>query len=85
MTLGLEFCVDPFCFGSNIHVGCVALCISFPKYPRSSKSEFGAKSYRRFSADTDEQDRIQILGPDHVHLVRLSRSDCVFFSHVWMA
>jgi hypothetical protein len=25
MVLGLEFCVDPFCFGSNLLVGCVAL------------------------------------------------------------
>jgi hypothetical protein len=25
MALGLEFCIDPLCFGSNIHVGCVAL------------------------------------------------------------
>ena len=50
MVLGLEFCFDPLCFGSYMHVGCVALCISFPKYPRSSKSEFGAKSYSHFSA-----------------------------------
>jgi hypothetical protein len=25
MALGLEFCVDPFFFGSNLLVGCVAL------------------------------------------------------------
>jgi hypothetical protein len=80
VALGLELCVDTFCFGSNIHVGCVVLYISFPKYPRSSQSKFRAKSYRRFSADTDEQDRVQILGPDHVYLVRL----CVF-SCVWRA
>ena len=49
MVLGLEFCVDLFCFGPNMHVGCVSLCISFPKYPRSSKSDFEAKSYSRFS------------------------------------
>jgi hypothetical protein len=44
MVLGWEFYVDPLCFGINMHVGCLALCISFPKCPRSSKSEFGAKS-----------------------------------------
>ena len=33
-----------------MHVGCVSLCISFLKCPRSLKSEFGAKSYRCFSA-----------------------------------
>jgi hypothetical protein len=49
MVLGLEFCVDPLCFGSNMHMGCVALCISFSKYPRSSKLDFGAKSYNRSS------------------------------------
>jgi hypothetical protein len=49
MVLGLEFCIDLLCFGTNMHLGCVALCISFPKYPRSSKSDFGAKSYSRFS------------------------------------
>ena len=49
MVLGLEFYVDPLCFASNMHVGCVSLCISFPKYPRSSKSDFGAKSYSRSS------------------------------------
>jgi hypothetical protein len=55
MVLGLVFCVDPLCFGSNMHVGCVALCISFPNYLRSSKLEFGAKSYRRFSAESGAQ------------------------------
>ena len=25
MTLGLEYFFDPVCFGSSIHVGCVAL------------------------------------------------------------
>jgi hypothetical protein len=50
MAFGLEFCMDPLCFGSNMQVGCVALWVSFPKCPRSSKLEFGAKSYSRFSA-----------------------------------
>ena len=50
IVLGLEFCVDPLCFGRNMHVGCVALCINFPKCLRSSKSEFGAKSYSCFCA-----------------------------------
>jgi hypothetical protein len=49
MVLGLEFCVDPLCFGSNMHAGCVALYISFPKCLRSSKLDFGAKSYSRSS------------------------------------
>ena len=40
-----------------MHVGCVSLCISFLKCPRSLKSEFGAKSYRRFSAHDS------VLGP----------------------
>ena len=51
MVLGLEFYVDPLCFGSNMHVRCVALCIRFRKCPRSSKLEFGAKSYSRFSVE----------------------------------
>ena len=51
MALRLEFYVDPLCYGSNLYVGCVALCISFPKYPRSSKSDFGAKSYGHFSGE----------------------------------
>jgi hypothetical protein len=25
MTLGLEFCIDPLCFGLNMQVGCVSL------------------------------------------------------------
>ena len=25
MALGVEYCFDPLCFGSNIQVGCVAL------------------------------------------------------------
>jgi hypothetical protein len=49
LALGLEFYVDPLCFGSNMHVECVALYIRFLKYPRSSKSDFGAKSYSRSS------------------------------------
>jgi hypothetical protein len=49
MVLGLEFYVDPLCFRSNMHVGCVALCISFLKCLRSSKSDFGAKSYSHSS------------------------------------
>jgi hypothetical protein len=52
MALGLEFCIDPLCFGSNMYVGCVALCISFLKCLRSSKSDFGAKSYGRSSERT---------------------------------
>jgi hypothetical protein len=60
MVLGLEFCVDALCFGSNMHVECVALCISFPKCPISSKSEFGAKRYSCFSA----QDSGSGPGPD---------------------
>ena len=55
MVLGLEFCVDPFFYGSNMHVGCVALFISFPKYPRSLKSDFRAKSY---SQSSDKQSAI---------------------------
>ena len=51
MILGLEYYFDPLLFGSNIHVGCVALWVSFPKYPRSSNSEFGAKSYSHFSVE----------------------------------
>ena len=51
MVLGLEYCFDPLWFGSSMHVWCVALWVSFPKYPRSSKSEFGAKSYSHFSAE----------------------------------
>jgi hypothetical protein len=51
MVLGLEFCVDSFCFGSNLLVGCVALWVSFPKCPRSSNLEFGAKSYSHFSVE----------------------------------
>ena len=51
MVLGLEFCVDPLFFVSNMHMVCVALYISFPKCPRSSKSEFGAKRYGHFSVD----------------------------------
>jgi hypothetical protein len=49
MVLALELCVDPLCFGSNMHMGCVALCISFPKCPRSSKLDFGAKTYSHSS------------------------------------
>ena len=25
LALGVEYCFDPLCFGSSIHVGCVAL------------------------------------------------------------
>ena len=50
MVLGLEYYFDPMWFGLSMHVGCVGLWVSFPKCPRSSKSEFGAKSYSRFSA-----------------------------------
>jgi hypothetical protein len=35
----------------SVHMGCVALWVSFPKCPRSSKSEFGSKSYRRFTEE----------------------------------
>jgi hypothetical protein len=52
MALGLEFYIDPLCFGLNMHMGCVALCISFPKCLKSSKSDFGAKSYGRSSERT---------------------------------
>ena len=51
MAIGLEFYVDPFLFGSNLLVGCVALCLSFLKCLRSSNSEFGAKSYSNFSIE----------------------------------
>ena len=75
MTLGLELCIDPLCFGSNMHVGCVSLCISFIKCPRSSKLEFGAKSYSRFSAKSGAQDSSSrpcplglILGSEPCHL-----------------
>jgi hypothetical protein len=44
MVLGLEFYFDLLFFGSNKNVGCVALYISFPECPRSSKLDFGAKS-----------------------------------------
>jgi hypothetical protein len=37
MVLGWEFFVDPLCFGTNMHVGCVALYISFPKCPKIIK------------------------------------------------
>ena len=77
MVLGWEFCIDPLCFGPNMHLVCVALCISFPKCPTSSKSEFGANSYSHFSAqDTgsgpsqDLGSRLCHLGPDHVTLVQ---------------
>jgi len=62
MVIGWEFYVDPLCFGTNMHVGCVVLCISFPKCPRSSKSEFEAKSYRRFSTQ-DSGSGLYPLGP----------------------
>jgi hypothetical protein len=52
MALGLKNCIDPLGFRSSIHVGCVSLQISFPKYPRSLNSEFGAKSYGRSSERT---------------------------------
>ena len=51
MALDLEFYIDPLCFGSNMQVGCVSLLVSFPKCPRSSNSEFGAKSYNCFSIE----------------------------------
>ena len=90
MVLGLKFCVDPLCFGSNMHVGCVALCISFPKCPISSKLKFGAKSYSHFSAESRAQDSGSglsplgpvlesepcSLGPDHVLWVWLSVFTC---------
>ena len=49
MVLGLEFYIDPLCFGSNMQVGCVALWVNFSKCPKSLKSEFGAKRYSRFN------------------------------------
>ena len=75
MVLGLEFCIDPLYFRSNMHVRCVALCISFPKCPRSSKSEFGAKSYCCFSAqDSDSGPGLGLgSGPCHLGLVLGSR------------
>jgi hypothetical protein len=50
MDLWVEYCFYPLRIGSNALVGCVALWVSFPKCPRSSKSEFGAKRYDHFSA-----------------------------------
>jgi hypothetical protein len=68
MVLKLEFYVDPLFFGSNMHVGCVALCISFPKYLRSSKPDFGAKSY---SHSSDEHSVIgRWIGRESGHRVR---------------
>jgi hypothetical protein len=63
MVLGLEFYFDLLFLGSNKHVGCVALCISFPKCPRSSKSYFGAKSGLFRGCD-----RTLALGHDRTHL-----------------
>jgi hypothetical protein len=60
MVLDLEYYFDPLWFRSSMHVGCVALYISFPKYPRSSKSKFGAKKYGHFSGDSQWPDD----GPD---------------------
>jgi hypothetical protein len=68
MVLGLEFYFDPLCFGSNMHVGCVALCISFPKCSRSSKSEIGAKSYSHFSAQDSGSRLGPVLGSGPCHL-----------------
>jgi hypothetical protein len=51
MTLGVEYCFDPLWLGLSVHMGCVSLWVSFPKCPRSSKSEFGVKSYRRFTEE----------------------------------
>jgi hypothetical protein len=68
MVLGWELYVDPLCFGINMHVGCVALCISFPKCLRSSKSEFGAKSYSRFSAQDSGSGLGSVLGSGPCHL-----------------
>ena len=65
MALDLEFCIDPLCFGSNMQVGCVALWINFSKYSRSSKSEFEAKSYSRFSAERSVIGHIQSVFLTH--------------------
>ena len=51
MVLGWELCIDPLCFRTNMHIGRVALYISFPKCLRSSKSDFGAKSFGHFSGE----------------------------------
>jgi hypothetical protein len=45
----LSCCVDPFFFGSNLLL-CSPLS-KLSKCPRSSNSEFRAKSYSRFSAE----------------------------------
>ena len=68
MVLDLEFYIDPLCFGSNMHVGCVALYISFPKCLRSSKSEFGAKTYSRFSAERSVTGRWGPVSGQHLRV-----------------
>jgi hypothetical protein len=95
MVLGLELYVDPLCFGSNMHVGCVDLCISFLKCPRSSKSEFKTKSYSRFSVESRAQNfgsgpcplgPVLGSGPCHLGLVLGSRPCYLGWDHdtwVW--
>jgi hypothetical protein len=56
MALILEYCFDPLWLGSSGYVGCVALSVRFRKCLRSSKLEFGAKSYRHFSAERSAPD-----------------------------
>jgi hypothetical protein len=51
MAFGVEYCFDTLWLGLSFHMGCVALWVSFPKCPRSSKSEFGAKSYHHFTEE----------------------------------
>jgi len=46
MALGLKYYFDPLWLGSSIHMVCVALWVSFPKCPRSSNLEFGARSWQ---------------------------------------
>jgi hypothetical protein len=84
MVLGWEFCNDHLFFGTNMLVGCVALCISFPKYPRSSKSEFSAKSYSHFSTQDSGSWLGLVLGskPCHLDLVLGSRPCHLGLDHV---
>jgi hypothetical protein len=51
MALGVEYWFDPLWLGLSVHMGCVSLWVSLTKCPRSSKLEFGAKSYRRFTEE----------------------------------
>jgi hypothetical protein len=79
MALGLEFYIDPLCFGLNIQVGCVTLWVSFPKYPRSLKSEFRAKSCSHFSVERSVTTRVWLVPASSVespvNVFNTSRSD----------